>query len=147
MPHELFTVLHEMLGWLGLIFSLAGVVVSARYLRLSTWMYVVLGAFAAEFLGGTFTRLMMLAMRYNAVPGELSQGLFLIGNLFYAVASAALVIGLALVFRDVRERFHFMREMDETARVEAWKKSDAKYRASLTGGQDRDADRDSSTMH
>jgi hypothetical protein len=112
-PFGFIEFLHEALGWAGIGLEIAGLVVCIRYLRLSSAMLLLVLAFAGYAGASVATRLITYASRSQQLGGEFLSGLFAVTHLVNVVATAALVVGLYAVFRDVRERFHFMREAHE----------------------------------
>lgn len=115
----LMAILFQLLGWGSLILEIFGLIVCIRYLRLSTAMPLLVLAFAGYVGGGLIYQMLSLAVGLNALPATM---LSTVGVLNYSVhvgATALLVFGLWLVFRDVRERFQFLREAHESGRERA----------------------------
>ncbi|MGQ0635429.1 MAG: hypothetical protein ACT4QC_12515 [Planctomycetaceae bacterium] len=108
--------LHEAFAWLAIGLEIAGLIVCIRYLRLSSAMFLLVLAFAGFAGASVASRVLTYALRMQGLPDELIPGLFAVTHLVNVAATAALVVGLYAVFRDLRERFHFVREVHEGRR-------------------------------
>lgn len=113
-PAPLLTAIFNSFSWISLILDFAGLVICLRYLRLSTAMPLLIFAFAG-FLGAQFaTLLIVLGIQLNLLPEEFQELVALVTNAIHVVGTGSLVLGLWLVFRDMRERFQFLREAYES---------------------------------
>jgi hypothetical protein len=116
LPGGLSQLLQESLGWLGVILQIAGFVICLRYVRLSSAMPLVVLAFAGFVGGGIGSRLFLFAIRRQILPGDGAAAISLALTALDFGATAMLIVGLLLVFRDIRERFHFLREVHAGSR-------------------------------
>lgn len=105
--------LHEALGWIGIMLDIAGLVVCIFYLRLSTSMFLPVLAFAGFAGAAIASKVFTFAMQLNVLSPEVFSQLSVVLHVVNIAAAAALVVGLYAVLRDVRERFHFLREVRE----------------------------------
>jgi hypothetical protein len=102
--------IYELLGWSSIILEIAGLVICIRYLRLSTSMPLLVLAFAGLAGAGFIVRSL------GVLPQNLRTGVSIVTYMINVAGIGALVLGLLLVFRDMRERFQFLREVHETTR-------------------------------
>ncbi|HTI49827.1 MAG TPA: hypothetical protein VL475_02710 [Planctomycetaceae bacterium] len=116
LPGGLSQLLQEALGWLGVILQITGFVICLRYVRLSSAMPLLVLAFAGFVGGGIGSRLFLFAIRREILPGEGAAAISLALTALDFGATAMLIVGLLLVFRDIRERFHFLREVHSGSR-------------------------------
>jgi hypothetical protein len=65
---------------------------------------------------GIGSRLFVYAVREQILPGEGAGAISLALSALSAGSSALLVCGLLLIVRDIRERFHFLREASVATR-------------------------------
>lgn len=111
--------IYELLGWSSVILDIAGLVICIRYLRLSTAMPLLVLAFAGFAGAGFISRFLYYAISLGALPANLRTGVSIVTYMINVAGTGALVLGLWLVFRDMRERFQFLREVHETTRERA----------------------------
>lgn len=104
----------ESLGWISILLDFAGLVICIRYLRLSTAMPLLVLAFAGFSGAGFISRFLYYAISLSILPESMQMSIAVVTNLIHVAGMAALVVGLWLVFRDVRERFQFLREVHES---------------------------------
>lgn len=116
LPGGLSQLLQEALGWLGVVLQISGFVICLRYVRLSSAMPLLVLAFAGFVGGGIGSRLFLFAIRQQILPGEGAAAISLALTALDVAATGMLVVGLLLVFRDIRERFHFLREVHAGSR-------------------------------
>ncbi|MSR58561.1 MAG: hypothetical protein EXS05_13050 [Planctomycetaceae bacterium] len=119
----------ELIGWLVLALSAAGLYFCVRYVRVSSSMPWLVLAFVGLLGTGLATRIFAYASRLNLIPDELANGLYVVTALIQSAAWASLVFGLGFVLRDVRERFHLLRDAEERSREDEWQKEDEAFRA------------------
>lgn len=112
----LMATIFESLGWIIVVLDIAGLVICIRYLRLSTAMPLLVLAFAGFSGAGFVSHLLYIAISLSILPESLQNMISLVSYGIHTAGMAVLVVGLWLVFRDVRERFQFLREVHETTR-------------------------------
>lgn len=110
MALNLTSMVQGLLSWLDLLLILAAIVVCVLYIRVSSWMILLVAAFAGMAASVAFSQLLVWMIAGGSMPAESVGTLFLLSRFVGVSSMAALVVGLAFVFRDVRERFHFIRE-------------------------------------
>lgn len=122
--------IQELIACLLLILTAIGLYFSIRYVRVSPLMPWLVLAFVG-FLGtGLAGRVFNFAVRNSILNDEFANGLSVVTALVQLASWGALVFGLGFVLRDVRERFHLLREAEERTLEEQWLKDDEAYRAS-----------------
>jgi alkylation response protein AidB-like acyl-CoA dehydrogenase len=83
----------ELMGWLGVLVSVAGVAVSAFAIGRTRWALVLLGGFAGEAVTGLFYR---IVPRLYAFTGTGNWQIpYLFGSVLGLAAHAAVVAGVA----------------------------------------------------
>jgi hypothetical protein len=88
----LLRTLTELVSWLSLLVSVAGMAVSAFGLGRTRWAFVLLGGFTGETVAGLFFR---IAPRVLSFGGGTWQGGYLVVSLLSLAAHAAVVAGVA----------------------------------------------------
>ena len=83
----------ELMGWLGVLVSLAGAAVSAFSIVRTRWALVLLGGFAGEAVTGVFYRIM--PRLFGFVGTGSWQVPYLLGSVLGLAAHAAVVAGVA----------------------------------------------------
>src|SRR3954464_6472601 len=87
-------ILREGVGWLSLLPTMAGCVVSALYLGRSRWAPVLLAGFGVQTLILLFYRLAVFLMSHGQVSVDM-QAVFALASVIGLLASAAIVAGVA----------------------------------------------------
>lgn len=109
----------ELVGWIDVLFAFCGFVICIHYSRLSDRMVRLVFAFGLM----AFTHMAMRLVNYGLMAGFVPAGAmkpaFQFGGGILAASLGLLVFGILGVFQDVRERFHFIREMNEGRRQPA----------------------------
>jgi len=105
--------LYELFGWIDVALAICGLGICIRYARLSDRMPWLVLAFGVSACTGAGNRLTFLAIKGGLFPSDIATVIYTLSGLGSIVASALLVFGLLGVLKDVRERFHFMREAYE----------------------------------
>jgi hypothetical protein len=105
--------LFEIFGWADVVLAICGLGICIAYFRLSDRMVWLVFSFAISAGAGAASRIASIAVRSGWFSQDMTVvfSLFGVGNL---VASALLVFGLLGLFRELRERFQFMREAYES---------------------------------
>jgi hypothetical protein len=86
-------VMIELLGWLGVLVSVAGAAASAFAIGRTRWAFVLLGGFAGEAVTGLFFRI--VPRLYGFVGSGSWQVPYLFGGLLGLAAHVAVVAGVA----------------------------------------------------
>lgn len=111
---DFYMVFHQVTGWLDLAILVTGLVISIRYRHLSAWMFVVIGAFLAFCAqSGLGLTLSLVQMLQQGSGGQFITAGYTLLSLLGMIALASLVVGLALVWKDIRDRFQRLRELHE----------------------------------
>jgi hypothetical protein len=116
-PGEWIPLAQNALGWMGVVLQLSGFVICLRYVRLSWAMPLLVLAFAGYAGVGIGSRLLLMALNRQILFSEGAARMSLALGVLNVAAGGMLTCGLLLVFRDVRERFHFLREAQFPARA------------------------------
>lgn len=109
-PDGLIQLVQDALGWVGVILQLSGFVICLRYVRLSWGMPLLVLAFAGYAGVGIGSHLFLYAIRRQIIPDEGAETISLALSVLNVGSGGLLTCGLLMVFRDIRERFHFLRE-------------------------------------
>lgn len=104
---------YELFGWIDVLLAICGLGICIRYARLSDRMAWLVLAFGISACTGAASRLATLGLSAGWLPRELTTVIFTAAGIGNIVGSALLVFGLLAVLKEVRERFHFMREAYE----------------------------------
>jgi hypothetical protein len=91
---SLLRTLTQLLGWLSVLVSVAGMGVSAFGLGRTRWAYVLLGGFTGEAVIGVFFRLVPRLYTFMG-GGTAWEGGYLLASLLSLAAHAAVVAGVA----------------------------------------------------
>jgi hypothetical protein len=86
-------VLMELMGWMGVLVSIAGVVVTAFSIGRTRWALVLLGGFAGQAVTGVFYRI--VPRLFGFVGSGNWQVPYLFGSLLGLAAHVAVVAGVA----------------------------------------------------
>ena len=95
--------LQEMFGWLGVLLSATGAVLSALNLGRSRWAGLLLGGFFAEATVSAFYRVIALAIRMEAIEVSSVGAAYFIASLIGLAGRAAIVRGIAGVLSEVAD--------------------------------------------
>lgn len=98
------SILTQLASWLFLPIDLVGVVVAAVFLRLSRAMPLVLLGFAGSFLAGLMSRGASTLATAGSVDYARLAPVFALSTLLGLAANALIVLGIALVFADLRRQ-------------------------------------------
>lgn len=104
---------YELFGWIDVVLAICGLGICIRYARLSDRIAWLVLAFGISACTGAASRLATLGLSAGWLPREITTVVYTATGIGNIVASALLVFGLLAVLKDVRERFHFMREAYE----------------------------------
>lgn len=97
---ELWRLLQELVGWLDVLASLAGVVVCALRLGRSRWIGLLMGGFAVEALVTAFFRLVGLLVGLAGGYEQLGVAFAIVSGLGL-LGRVAIVAGLAGLFAEL----------------------------------------------
>jgi len=92
----------ELVAWMHLVPSVAGLVVSAAHLGRSRWAALLTAGFAAEVLVQAFYRVATLALGSGAMRSSGTAAAFTLASLVGIVGAVAIVIGVAGLLKDAR---------------------------------------------
>ena len=96
--------LQEAFGWLGVLLTFTGAVVSGLNLGRSRWAWWFLGGFLAEATVSAFYRVMGLAMRSHAIEVASVGAAYALASLIGLAGRVAIVRGVAGVLSEAGAR-------------------------------------------
>jgi len=109
----------ELVGWIDVLFAFCGFAICIHYSRLSDRMVRLVFAFGLMAFTHIALRLVNYGLMAGLVPAAAMTAAFQFGGAILAASLGLLVFGIFGVFQDIRERFHFIREMNESRRQHA----------------------------
>ena len=115
LPSNTTAFVAQALGWGCLAFFLFGLVTSIRYSRLSAWMFLLSTGFLGSLLSGLFALLLQWSPMQQRIPSEMTATLATLANIVMNASAMLLVLGLALVFKEIRRRMEFIDETQADA--------------------------------
>ncbi|MFN0055071.1 MAG: hypothetical protein ACKV0T_23100 [Planctomycetales bacterium] len=116
LPDDPTELIAYLLTWISLAAYLLGAVVAARHSRMSSWMFLVVAALTGEALSGGFFRVVLWAAEQNRIPSEMGASLASLARIAASSCDILLVVGLTLVFRELRQRMEFISHTEEATR-------------------------------
>ena len=117
LPGGAITLLFHAFAWISAILEIAGLIICIRYVRLSSSMPLLVLSFAGSSATALGHRVIEYLLIADLIPQSMTGEIFAMLSAINVMSTAALVLGLLLVFRDLRERFHFLREVHEGTRA------------------------------
>jgi hypothetical protein len=106
--------LFHAMGVLGILLDILGLIVCLRFIRLASAMPVLVFAFAAFSGAGFAFRAIQFIMHRQGLVGDSAMLIGLISlaaNAVNLLGIVALVVGLYFAFRELRDRLHFLSEV------------------------------------
>lgn len=108
--------LFTLFGLVDVVIDVVALVICVRYIRLSSSMPLLVLSFTGQAVVAIAQRVVQFTGLFAGPAQDVHLTIVMLLNAISVACDGALALGLLLVFRDLRERFQFMREVHEGTR-------------------------------